>query len=219
MARTYYERITARATTAHVATFESALIRDVPGAGEQQSVTVGATAVTAWCWTSDTTEPGLASWPTNEYGAQFDVAAIGVDIVFGALNLGTAFGHFGRVDAALLVDVETHAQVEAAFAGAGLHRATYNGAWGGVLSTDRLEVLVAVQRPTGMGNQTLTLRFDGDGVVDGQWAAGSAPPPSGTASDTVAITTASAEAVEVTRTPADIVEVQTTTATDTVEIL
>jgi len=174
--RTYYHNGTALVSPLHVATFENALVLTPTGA-VTQSVTVGTAGVLGWVATGPSGEPNAAAWPAGTYRHQLDVTATGVDLAYGLLTLGAGTGHFARVNAALGLEIETHAQSEAAFGGAGLRLATYAAGWVAGLVSDRLEVAIAVQRITGHGTQSLFLQVgEADDYVDGPWAAAPAGP-------------------------------------------
>lgn len=177
--RTYYLRDVPLSTPAHNASFENEMIRDAPGLGEQQTVTVSGVGVIAWAFTTDAAEPGMFDWPAGEYRCQLDVPAAGVDLAFGLRTIGTDFGHFSRIDGTLDADIETFEQSQGPFNGAGLHLATVTADPAAGAATDRFEILIACQRVSGHGNQTIALRFSADCFADGPWPGGAASPPSG----------------------------------------
>ena len=168
--RTYFHASAALATPAHIATNENALIL-VPVAAVSESVSVGAAGLLGWTATTPVGEPSSAAWPTGLYRAQLDVTSAGVDLVFGLLLLGTNTGHFARLTSAL-VELEVHEQAQVAFAGAGLHLATYTGSWLPGLASDRYEIAIASIKNVGHGSQTLTLQLnEADDFTDGPWSA------------------------------------------------
>jgi hypothetical protein len=154
------------------------MIRDTPGASEQESATVGGNGTSAFSFLTEAAEPQLLSWPSGEYRVQLDVPAAGADLVFGLLNLGNGVGHFARQTAVPDVDLQSYPQQEPAFQGAGLHLATSGAvSWSDFNVDDRFEVSVAVQRVSGHGNQTMSLRYSADCFADGPWPGGEAPNP------------------------------------------
>lgn len=180
MAKTFYQRDTNLATAVHAATNEDELSLTA-GTGQTEIVTVvKGTSGTHWCFTTLSTEPNEADWPNGTYRAQLDVSVAGADLLYGFLTVGTANGHFARVDSGLTADLETIVQAEAAFSGTGLKLATavWNPAAGA--ADNRFEALLAVQNQSAHANEDITLVFDADGFVDGPWTAAvvvSPPPP------------------------------------------
>jgi hypothetical protein len=195
--RTYYQTLTPSAAALHGADFELIAVRDVPAIGQTLTLSVSPNETEVVAWYTEAPEPGRVDWPNGDYRAQFDVIAIGVDLIFGVRDIGTALGHFGRVDAALAEDKETHEQAEAAFSGAGLKLATYTGGFLDGLDTDRLEVLVAADRVVGHGSQDLTLSLDADAFIDAPYPGGNAGPPQGVVTATAEVTTLQAASTEV----------------------
>ncbi len=175
--RTYFLRDIAE-PGGHGADFENLMIRDIPGANEQQSTSVGGNGETSFSFLTETAEPQLLSWPAGDYRVQLDVPAVGADLVFGLLNLGSGVGHFARQSASPDTDLESFPQQENAFQGAGLHLATSGSiTWSDFNQDDRFEVSIAVQRVSGHGNQGITLRYSADCFADGPWTGGGAPNP------------------------------------------
>lgn len=175
--RTYFLRNIAE-PGGHGADFENLMVRDTPGASEQQSATVGGMGASAFSFLTEAAEPQLLSWPSGEYRVQLDVPAAGADLVFGLLNLGNGVGHFARQTATPDVDLQSYPQQETAFQGAGLHLATTGAiSWSDFNVDDRFEVSIAVQRVSGHGNQTISLRYSADCFADGPWTGGGAPNP------------------------------------------
>lgn len=171
--RTYYHSNTIAAWGSHTALNEHELVTSPSGVATNVAAVVGGNGAICFLGVSPAGEPDSAAWPTGTYRCQLDVPLVGADLVFGLLNLGTqGVGHFARVDSAGALDLETHAQDQAAFTGSGLHMASWTGSWSAGSATDRFEILIAAQRVSGHGNQDLTLQLNEfDDFVDGPWAA------------------------------------------------
>lgn len=197
--RTYFLRNIAAPSSTHAADIENAMIRDLPGSGEQESVSVGGQASEVFLFTTEAPEPGLLTWDPGEYRVQLDIPAAGVDVAFGPLNIDTGIGHFGRVGAVPDTDIETHQPAQGPASGAGLHLFVYNGSWTvpAAQQSDRYEVLIAAQRISGHGNQEIFIRYSVDCFADGPWSGGGAGPAQGILEEAVAVSQLAAYDVEV----------------------
>jgi len=173
--KTYYHSSIQRSTSVHnsVPTAEmNALNRSIDTPTEESSDVSGGSEDEAFVATTEGGEPGFAQWPTGTYRYQLDVTSVHASIVYGLRPLGTALGHFSRVDSALSTDLETHQQQEAAFFGAGLRLATTgNVSWSPGSVDDRFEILIAMQSLGGHGKQLMTLQLgELDDFADGPWS-------------------------------------------------
>lgn len=177
--RTYYHNPVTLVTGTHAADVENALENSPSGvATNQESQNLsGNEDILGWVASSPPNEPDQAQWPTGEYRAQLDVVSIGGDITFGLLTLGTSPGHFARVSADLSTELETKEQIQAAFAGSGLHLATTGSvSWAAGNQDDRFEIAIAAVRASNHGNQTITLQLgEADDFADGPWPSAQAP--------------------------------------------
>lgn len=175
--RTYYHNNVTLATAIHNVnggTDERTLGTTVAGASSVTSQNLrGGDTLLVFAATTVAGEPDHAQWPTGNYRCQIDVTSVGLDITYGLLTLGTAAGHFARVNTGLTSDLETKQQVESAFAGTGLKLATTGSvSWSSGAATDRFEILIAAQRAANHGNQSITLQLgETDDFADGPWAA------------------------------------------------
>lgn len=194
--RTYFFRTTAEPNDLHSGDFENAMIRDQPGTSLLQTVSgIGQNGKIAWVFTTQAGEPALVSWPAGTYRAQLDVPAAGVDIVYAFRTLGTNVGHFGRTG--LLVHTDTAQPTDQfVFQGAGLKMTTLVKAWADGQTTDRFDVALAALRNTGMGNQSMSLRFSADCFADGPWPSGNAQGPKLRIGDVVAVAGRQSETAE-----------------------
>ena len=116
--------------------------------------------------------PNLVSWPNGLYRCQIDAASVGTDMTFGYLTIGSAAGHFARINAAASAHVgSTWTQTQGAFSGGGLHIAsrTLTPPTGAI--DDRLEMLMAQGNAACHGTQSLTITTNlADDFIDGPWA-------------------------------------------------
>jgi hypothetical protein len=155
----YYWTNTASATGIHVATNEVLASRTTTGSATLTSGNLAASAdELAFCATSASGEPNVATWVSGTYSCVLNVSAIGSGLTLGLATAGGSVGHFGRVNTGLTADVDTNVQAEALFSGTGVHTATYTGAFTGSTASDRYEALVGVVRDgVGHGNQTVSI--------------------------------------------------------------
>jgi len=114
------------------------------------------------------------SFAAGTYETQLDILAISNNMSCGVLNQSGAVGHFGRVNAALTVEVEVHQQTQPAFTTPGLKIASYTGSWTNPGSnTDRFELVVAGARISGgmMGSDQISFEIgELDDYVTGPWS-------------------------------------------------
>ena len=163
----------------HGADEEKVMTVTTPGGITDFTVTgIGTGGKYAVAFTSEPNQPDAVTWPNGTYEARIDVPAMDSTVMFGLLTLGSLSGHFGRIDSGLTGDAETQVQAEPAFTTPGLKIATYTGGWVDNLQTDRVELLIAAQKFAGHGNDQITFRADGDGLLTGPWP-GFATPPAG----------------------------------------
>jgi len=174
--RTYYNDSTA-GPIIHAADFNNEAVLSPTGSTNQtaahnQNGNTHCTAVT------EAGEPDSAAWPTTGvYRYQIDVTAIGADLEYGMLNLGSGIGHFSRAASDGLSDLETFAQDQAAFTGSGLNIGSVtNPAWTAGSVNDRFSISLACDRVAGHGNQNMTVQVgELDDFMDGPWAAPATP--------------------------------------------
>jgi len=170
--RTYYASDTDLDNGIHAADEEKAYLTTTGTAQEVTSKQLDDSGEEAFSFVTPAGEPASAAWPTGNYRAQLDCTSFHADGEFGVLNLGTAVGHFGRVNSAITSDLETKQQTESAFILTGLKLATTGSvSWSSGAASDRFEVLVAGRRTTGHSSVYLTLELnEADDYADGPWA-------------------------------------------------
>lgn len=171
--RTYYHNAVASADGPIAApSFNNQLGLTPAGAANQTETNVNQNGALCWEATTVGPEPDASAWPTTgEYRAQLDAISVGADIAFGLLTAGNANGYFGRVDSTNATLLESIAQDQAAFIGAGLKLASItNPAWTPGSQSDRFQIAIAAFRTSGHGNQAITLQLgEADDFVDGPW--------------------------------------------------
>jgi hypothetical protein len=170
---TYYQTLTASATSIHAAinpADELELGTSAAATSDTSGNLGGGTDGFLYIFTTGSNQPNNAAWPSGDYRCQLDVNTVGAAISYGFLTLGSSGGHFARVNSGLTSDLESWAQSEGAFSGNGLKMATTGSITptSGNLS-DRWELALAGQRPTNHGNQSITLNLDADAFADGPW--------------------------------------------------
>ncbi len=119
-------------------------------------------------------EPDNGTWPDGVYRFQFDISSLGNNITFGLLTLGSALGHFGRVNDARDTEIDSKVQSQGAFSSTGLSMATVDttgDSWGGSNQSDGFEVNNAMANSAMHGSEGLELTYDADAFADGPWAA------------------------------------------------
>ena len=133
-----------------------------------------------------TPEIGFEDWGTGSYRYQIDCTVNGdtTNFSYGLLDVGTAVGHFARVNTGASAHIGAVVQqTEGAFTGTGLKLATTGATedfndGGGRASTDRFACIVAVFRSTNHGNQTITLELnETDDFIDGPFDDFAPPAP------------------------------------------
>lgn len=172
--RTYYLNNIPLATGTHAADFELELGL-LPAGVAQVTAGVSTSGGLIFAGTTPSGEPDSAAWPTGNYRFQIDCLSVNIDLTYGLLTQGTNFGHFARVNSALLLDLEVKQQQEAAFSLSGLKLATTGSvSWLAGSATDRFEILIAAIRVSGHGNANITLELgEADDFADGPWTAAS----------------------------------------------
>jgi hypothetical protein len=177
VAITYYQRSTNLATDVHVATgHENELnTTTAASANEGRSVAAGASEITH-VWTTGSGVPGITQWGSGTYRAQFNVAGAGANSSYGLRTVGSANGHFARVDSGLTSDLETAQQSEAAFTGTGLKLVTTSWTPSAGSTTDCFEIALAAEN-TGTMGQTINLTMNTtDSFADGPFDDGGEAP-------------------------------------------
>jgi len=172
--RTYYMSTTPLANGIHTGDHELAMTLAPAGLGVLTSAPITTNGQVAFVGVSPTNEPNSAAWPSGNYRAQIDCITANSDVTYGALTLGSqGLGHFARVNAAITTELQTFPQQEAVFSLTGLRLATTGTvAWTAGTATDRFEVSISADRPTGMGTSTMSLELgEADDFADGPWAA------------------------------------------------
>ena len=168
---TCYGSDTASATGIHAATNETAFLTTYSASAANLTASAGKGASgLGWCFTSSANWPNSPDWPSGNYRFQIDITANDYSTV--ALgSVGTATGHFARVDSGLTSDLQTWAQSEAAFTGTGLKLATTGtiDPTSGT-ATDRFECLVAWYNSSAK-NSSITVQVnESDDYADGPWS-------------------------------------------------
>lgn len=170
--RTYYVDPTAGPILETADFNDSALLSPTGSTNQSSGVNqAGSTVLTA---VTPAGEPDSAAWPTTGvYRYQIDIISAGADLTYGLLSQGGNPGYFGRVNAAGTTALQTIAQDQAAFVGAGLNIASItNPAWTAGADTDRFGIALASVRIAGHGGQTLTMQTgELDDFTDGPWPA------------------------------------------------
>ncbi len=179
MTLTFYQRSADEATGIHVATNEDQLSTTTTTLStENRSIAAGASEL-PFVFTTASGQPNQADWGNGTYRAQINVTAIGADTTTGIRTIGSAAGHFARVDTGLTADLETATQAEAGFTGTGLKLATVSWSPAAGATDNRFEILLAAQNVGSMSqNLQLTLNTT-DSYADGPFdvVAAFAPPP------------------------------------------
>lgn len=85
---TYYQRSTSRAVSFDIWPNEDAL-ELTTGVSSTQSVTVNASAVNCWTFTSPASQPNSADWPSGDFHVQLNCTAVSVGLTY---NLNSASG-------------------------------------------------------------------------------------------------------------------------------
>lgn len=194
MAKTFFHTATDETIGAYTATAEKATSLTAPVGSTDISIggigTAGELGITFITPTNEPNEAG--AWPADVQ-IDIDVPAMDSTTSFGFLTLGSGSGGFARVDSAGDAEVAIVTQNESAFTTPGLKTATFS-ALGANLATDRAVAVLAVQKTFGHGQDSLTVRADGDGLITGGWAGGTLPEPTGillgTATQSAAVQTA-----------------------------
>ena len=142
------------------------------------------------------------AWGSITIRYQIDVPFKDSSVEINATNLGTAAGHFARVDSGLTTDVETHQATTANITSAGLHLIECVATWVATGSqTDRASILVASIKVFGHGNDSWGLDVDeADDFFDGGWPAASLDAPA-VAASAAAVANAAAAALIKTLSP------------------
>lgn len=178
--RTYYLNNVALATSVHSVNGDAdeyELGNTPAGLSTVKSQNLGGgDSVLVFVGTTTAGEPDHSQWPAGTYRMQIDCSNVGADISYGLLTLGTANGHFARVNSGLTADQETKQQVEGAFTGTGLKLATTGSTtWSAGSAGDRFEILIAAQRAANHGNQNMDIDMgETDDFADGPWEAAAA---------------------------------------------
>lgn len=178
--QTYYHNATNRATVAHNADHENELGTTAAGSSTEVASIKKNAEELAFCATTTTGEPGLLVWPTGAYRYQLDaVATVGADITYGLLTIGSAGGHFARVDSLMVSDLETKVQTDGVYIGTGINLATTGSvSWTSVSADDLFECLVAAGNANTKDAQDLSLQLgEADDYADGPWEASAGPLP------------------------------------------
>jgi hypothetical protein len=177
VALTYFHTRDDQASGVHVAGREKSATATAPASGTNATPTIaGGASSLGMLFTTVSGAPNIADWGSGTYRADLVVSAVGADMSYGLRTVGTAAGHFARVDSGLTTDIETAVQAEAAFTGTGLKSATV--AWDPAAgnASDRFEIVIACHNAGSM-NQTLTLDAGSAGsTMGGDFDAGGAAP-------------------------------------------
>jgi hypothetical protein len=174
--KTYYASNTAESAAAHNPDQEMQALSSTGSATEIQASIAKAKEEEAFSFYTNSGEPGTATWPTGDYRYQADVVTCGADITHGVLNIGSASGHFARVDSALASDSAT-AQADtpaSAQSGTGLTLwSVTDPSWGTPGSTDRFEVLYSAGNSHAKDAETIGIQVnESDDYIDGPWSSG-----------------------------------------------
>jgi hypothetical protein len=169
--KTYYASDTKLDTGIHIADEEMELSTSTGSAANLiPSIKKNAEELTA-VFTTPSNEPNSAAWPTGAYRWQIDVTAAGADLTYGLLTIGSAAGHFARVNSGLTSELETKTQTDSAYSGTGLKLAsTGSVSWTAGMASDRFECCLAAGNANTKNAQTLTIEVnESDDYADGPW--------------------------------------------------
>jgi len=167
--RRYYLSNATRSHSGVTAINEFALIRD-PDSGDTTSRSVAALGdEVSFSWITEGGEPNAYEWANAELRAQLDVTAAGANLSYGFTDvvLLGVYGGFTRTDSGDTEQV-VQFQDEATFTGTGLKLASTFWIGEATARTDKYALLLNV-RNTGLGAQTITLRFGANAWTDGPW--------------------------------------------------
>lgn len=175
---TYYLRSTTAATGIHAAVKEKQIATSTAVVASDTATISGSSSDLAYCWTTVSGVPNSADWPNGTYSAELNCDTAGADITYGVRTVGSASGHFARVDSGLTADSETAQDTQAAFSGTGIKLASVSWNPSAGAASDRLEVLVAANN-AGTMNQSVGFAMNTtDSEVQFPAAAATfAPPP------------------------------------------
>lgn len=161
---TYYCRSTARAVGYASAGNEDALELSTASSSTQSFTANSGTNLQGWTWTTPSTEPNVADWPSGVYHVQFNCSAA---------SAGITYGHISQGDFKLLqsdlATVRENQNGTSNFTGTGL-KLLSTGTWnpGAGLASDVYSVLCIVSGSSHGDAITLTLNTT-DSYADGPW--------------------------------------------------
>lgn len=150
---------------------------ETQGSADTVTVTVNASdSILTHSWTTLSSVPNIADWPSGTYEVSIDVSAAGGNLTYGPNSNGSATGHIAVVDSGLTADQETKT-LGSGQTGTGIKTFsdTFDPAAGD--ASDRLEVLIACTS-SGHPSQDLTIRVgDSDSFVNTPFIAIAPPVP------------------------------------------
>jgi hypothetical protein len=105
MALTYYATKTADTNGIHVALKERVASSSAPATSTETTGNIaGGASVLAFAYATAASNPNIANWGNGTYRADLSVASAGANCTYGVLTVGSAAGHFARVDSGLTAD-------------------------------------------------------------------------------------------------------------------
>ncbi len=171
--RTYFVTSTTEATGVHSAKEELQTLATAPGAPTNINIGgIGTNGAEAICTQSPSGEPNqLGAWGLITTRFQADITAMDSTLELNCTDLGTASGHFARVDSGLTTEIESFQASSANITAPGLHIIEVTATWVQTgAQTDRFEVLLCAQKVFGHGNDQFTYQADEtDDFIDGGW--------------------------------------------------
>ena len=197
--RTYYVTSTTESGVHSAAVQELAMSAAPPGGPTTLNINgVGINGQESINTQTPANEPNQAgAWGSITIRYQIDIAFKDSTTEINATDMGSASGHFARVDAGLTGDVETFQATTANITSPGLHIIECVATWVQTgAQTDRAAVLVNSQKVFGHGNDSWGVDVDeSDDFFDGGWPAASAGAQASTASAAAVALSASAMSI------------------------
>lgn len=174
--RTYFVTSTTEATGVHNADEELQTLTVSPGGSTNINIGgIGTNGDEVICMQSPAGEPDQAgAWGLITTRFQADVVAMDSTLELNCTNLGTALGHFARVDSGLTTEIESFQATSANITAPGLHIVEVTTTWVQTgAQSDRFEVLLCGEKMFGHGNDSFVYQADEtDDFIDGGWPAG-----------------------------------------------
>lgn len=187
MSKTFYHTATDEAIGAYSATEEKAASLTAPAGSTDIAIGgIGTAGELVLTFITPSGEPNEAdAWP-SDVEVHIDVPTMDSTVSYGFMTLGSGAGGFARVTADGATELSRVEQAEDAFTTPGLKVATFSALPSGD-NTDRGVAVMAAQKTFGHGNDSMSARADGDGIITGGWAGGTSGTPLGVVEGTVTI--------------------------------